>query len=172
MRDKYAAWSQLEATLRAEYQKASDSSSSQKATIADLEKRLREMTTEKDILAAAGVEAPITRATLDRGFNLSCAVLYDAMKTDGGFFQKMQDENLLNRIGTINKLMQPHHIFFLLSDQFKAVSFRFIFHDAIRPDPTEEKLRMDLRKYVRFTTAHLIYTTSSMLKRPQSSESG
>ncbi|OBT94087.1 hypothetical protein VE01_07165 [Pseudogymnoascus verrucosus] len=57
MRDKSAAWSQLEASLHAEYQKASDSSSSQKAAIANLERRIREMTTEKNIITATGVEA-------------------------------------------------------------------------------------------------------------------
>lgn len=57
MRDKSAAWSQLEASLHAEYQKASDSSSSQKAAIANLERRIREITTEKNIITATGVEA-------------------------------------------------------------------------------------------------------------------
>ncbi|KFZ18021.1 hypothetical protein V501_01408 [Pseudogymnoascus sp. VKM F-4519 (FW-2642)] len=57
MRVKSAAWSQLEASLHAEYQKASDSSSSQKAAIANLKRRTREMTTEKNTTTATGAEA-------------------------------------------------------------------------------------------------------------------
>lgn len=40
--------------------------------------------------------AAITRATLDRGFNVSCMILDGALWTVDGYFEEMQDENPLN----------------------------------------------------------------------------
>ncbi|KFZ17719.1 hypothetical protein V502_04452 [Pseudogymnoascus sp. VKM F-4520 (FW-2644)] len=53
IREKSAAWKRTEESLRADLSSASKKSSSQEATIADLEKRLEEMTIEKDALAAS-----------------------------------------------------------------------------------------------------------------------
>ena len=57
LKEKSAAWNRLEETLRAEVKSASDGSASRAATIATLEKQLREMTIETDALAASGVDA-------------------------------------------------------------------------------------------------------------------
>ncbi|OBT97749.1 hypothetical protein VE01_04970 [Pseudogymnoascus verrucosus] len=98
----------------------------------------------------------ITRATLERGFLLSCSVIDIAMNS-GDFFQQMQHEDELHRISTINQYIRPEHIHFMFSDQFKAVSYNFVFHNAVRANLQEEELRIDLRKYLRFTTCHIIY---------------
>lgn len=69
----------------------------------------------------------------------------------------MEHDDDLHRISAINRFIRPEHIKYLFSDQFKAVSHHFIFHNFARTGPQEEKLRMDLRKYLRFTTSHVIY---------------
>ena len=97
-----------------------------------------------------------SRGTLDRGFLLSCAVIEKAMKTET-FFAEMKQDNDLDQISAINKFVLPTHIYYLFGDQFKAVSYKFIFHNFVRSDPQEEQLRMDLRKLLRFTTSHIIY---------------
>ncbi|KFY58309.1 hypothetical protein V496_06216 [Pseudogymnoascus sp. VKM F-4515 (FW-2607)] len=98
----------------------------------------------------------VTRATLDRGFLLSCSIIEEAAKS-GDFLEEMEHDDDLHRISAINRFIRPEHIKYLFSDQFKAVSHHFIFHNFARTDPQEDKLRMDLRKYLRFTTSHVIY---------------
>lgn len=100
--------------------------------------------------------AATSRTTLDRGFLLSCAIIEQAMNSETFFAEMAQDDDM-DRVGAVNKLVRLAHIYYLFSDQFKAVSYQFIFHNFVRADAEEEKLRLDMRKQLRFTTSHIIY---------------
>jgi hypothetical protein len=80
----------------------------------------------------------VSRATLDRGFQLACTIVAEAMQNDG-FYELMNQSNEVQRAMVINGLVKPRHMWYLFRDQFKAVSFPFIFHNGIRTDPDEEK---------------------------------
>ena len=98
----------------------------------------------------------ISRATLDRGFVLACTIVEEAMK-NADFYNTMGQDTEGQRVKSINDLIEPHHMFYLFRDQFKSVSFAFIFHKGERPIPAEEKLRKDLRMLLRYTTSLMIY---------------
>jgi hypothetical protein len=98
----------------------------------------------------------VTRATLDRGFQLACTIVAEAMQEDG-FYELMNQSDEVQRAVVINGLVEPRHMWYLFRDQFRAISFPFIFHNGIRADPAEETLRMDLRRLLRYTTAVMIY---------------
>ncbi|KFY07845.1 hypothetical protein V492_06772 [Pseudogymnoascus sp. VKM F-4246] len=100
--------------------------------------------------------AAVTRGTLDRGFHTSCAILEVALKSQQ-FIEALEDPLPMNRVAAINDFLRPEHIHWIYGDQFRAISFPFIFHDAIRPVASEEKLRQELRTFLRFTTCHMIY---------------
>lgn len=97
-----------------------------------------------------------TRGTLDRGFLLACTIIEQAMKSDE-FYDTMRQKSEVQRISAINKPIKPKHIFYMYSSQFKVVSFPFIFHDGERPIAEEEVLRKDLRRLLRYYTAHMVY---------------
>lgn len=98
----------------------------------------------------------VSRATLDRGFQLACTIVADAMKEEG-FYELMNQNDEVQRAVVINGLVKSRHVWYLFRDQFKVVSFPFIFHNGVRTDPDEERLCMDLRRLLRYTTAVMIY---------------
>ncbi|OBT97443.1 hypothetical protein VE01_04416 [Pseudogymnoascus verrucosus] len=71
----------------------------------------------------------VSRATLDRGFQLTCTIVAGAMQ-NGGFYEMMNQSNEVQRALVINGLFKPRHMWYLFRDQFKAVSFPFIFHNG------------------------------------------
>lgn len=98
----------------------------------------------------------VSRATLDRGFQLTCTIVARAMQ-NGGFYEMMNQSNEVQRALVINGIFKPRHMWYLFQDQFKAVSFPFIFHNGVRTDPDEERLRIDFRRLLRCTTMMMIY---------------
>ncbi|OBT88389.1 hypothetical protein VE02_02295 [Pseudogymnoascus sp. 03VT05] len=98
----------------------------------------------------------VSRTTLDRGFQLACTIVAEAMEKEE-FYELMNQSDEAQRAVVINGLVKPMHVWYLFRDQFRAVSFPFIFHDGVRTDPVEESLRMDLRRLLRYTTAVMVY---------------
>lgn len=75
------------------------------------------------------------------------------------FKAAMRAQHEDDRILFWGRLITPAMHYFLHKEQFKAISFDYIFHDGTRPDPAEERLRQNLRLHTRFVSATLLYST-------------
>lgn len=98
----------------------------------------------------------VSRATIDRGFGLACFIIGEAMK-NAAFYDTMRKDSKIQRVMAINKFITLHQMFYLFRDQFKAVSFRFIFHQGVRPILAEEKIRKCLQNLICWTACRMIY---------------
>ena len=78
------------------------------------------------------------RATLDRGFQLACTIIEKAMKNNE-FYHQMQDKNEMNRVSTINKLIELHHNFFSIQRPIQGRVIPLYFSQRQTPGPHRRK---------------------------------
>ncbi|RFU31081.1 hypothetical protein B7463_g5251, partial [Scytalidium lignicola] len=100
--------------------------------------------------------ANISRKTLHRGLELAKLLVYQHINT-ANFRNVMRDTNEKSRIYYLRDLLTNDHVYYLYSDQWESVSFDFVHHEGLRPIPSEESLRSDLRKFTKLSSAMMLY---------------
>jgi hypothetical protein len=73
------------------------------------------------------------------------------------FQAAMRDANEKTRVYYFRDLVTNDYVYYLYSDQWKAISFDFVHHEGVQPIPVEERLRDDPQGFTKLATGIMLY---------------
>lgn len=97
----------------------------------------------------------VTHRTVDRGIVLG-VWFFRRLIDNKEFRTAFRSESTKVWIEYISKVT-PACVLFLFKDSWGAVSFPFIFHDRVRENAKEDKLRLELKKFAVIATSAPLY---------------
>lgn len=98
----------------------------------------------------------VTRRTIDRAIILG-ASFFRLLLQKAEFRQEFESGSAKDHVDFIISKITPDHMLYLFKDGWDAISFNLIFHDGIRANAAEDKLRLELKEFIITAGAVLLY---------------